>query len=373
MTGSTDLPAPLVPFETDISGLPAFMLDVERLFASELWALSTGEEFKAALALWGRAWQQTPPGSVPNDDRLLAAFSGAGTRWKKVRAMALRGFVLCSDNRYYHRVLCADVMRAAKNKEDRRLRTLAASKARRNKGGEDPTPPSGGEKPNENNKTTDRYDARHDHRNDPRNGVRHERRDEIVTQTVTSSHRQDRTGQDSKKDNRPGPAGDPVPPAEPARGENWATRANFDRVEQRVRAEMPGGGPQDLRIGPIARLEADGLDLEAEIIPNLLDIAAASRTPIRTWAIYADRVAERVALQRLTRAQQGLAATPAAPVPASSMVDLGTPYGAWAEDVLRLWVSKSHAGTAAWPEHQLGPAPGQHGCRIPSRLMLEAA
>lgn len=136
---------------------------------------------------------------------------------------------------------------------------------------------------------------------------------------------------------------------------------------------MPGGGPQDLRIGPIARLEADGLDLEAEIIPNLLDIAAASRTPIRTWAIYADRVAERVALQRLTRAQQGLAATPAAPVPASSMVDLGTPYGAWAEDVLRLWVSKSHAGTAAWPEHQLGPAPGQHGCRIPSRLMLEAA
>lgn len=155
--------------------------------------------------------------------------------------------------------------------------------------------------------------------------------------------------------------------------EGWNTRANFDRVLKRVVEALGTGSPQDLRIGSIARLEADGLDLEAEIIPNLLDIAAASRTPIRTWAIYADRVAERVALQRLTRAQQGLAATPAAPVPQSGMVDLGSPFGAWAEDGLRLWVTKHHAGTATWPEHLLGPAPGSPGCRIPSRLMLEAA
>lgn len=106
------IPAPLTTSDIDLAGMPAFMLDTEQLRQSELWAISSGEEFKAAVGLWCRAWQQKPPGSLPNDDRVLASWSGAGKRWAKVREVALRGFVLCSDGRLYHPVLCADALRA---------------------------------------------------------------------------------------------------------------------------------------------------------------------------------------------------------------------------------------------------------------------
>jgi hypothetical protein len=123
-------PCPLVPAHTDVRDLDGFMMNVERMLASELWALSTGEEFKAAFALWMRAWKQMPAGSLPDDERVLAAFSGAGKRWPKVRGMALRGFVRCTDGRLYHRVLCEDVVRAAEKKRQYRERTKAATEAR---------------------------------------------------------------------------------------------------------------------------------------------------------------------------------------------------------------------------------------------------
>lgn len=103
---------PLVSTEVDLRGFSGFMLNVDRLLASELVALGKPEECWAAVMLWCRAWKQSPPASLPNDDRILAAFSGAGARWPKVKEMALRGFVICSDGRLYHQVL-ADEANAA--------------------------------------------------------------------------------------------------------------------------------------------------------------------------------------------------------------------------------------------------------------------
>lgn len=120
-TTATDRPAPMTSPEIDCRNLDGFMLNAQRLLASELWALSTGEEFKAAVGLWCRAWQQTPAGSLPNDDRVLASFAGVPpARWRKVREMAMRGFVLCADGRLYHPVLCADARRAWAAKEKRK-------------------------------------------------------------------------------------------------------------------------------------------------------------------------------------------------------------------------------------------------------------
>lgn len=116
------LPAPLVPADHDVRSLDGFMLNVKRLFASELLAIATPEECWAAFLLWCRAWQQVPAGSLPNDDRKLAGFSGAGSRWKKVRENALHGFVLCSDGRLYHRFLCEEVKRAYKSHMDHQAR-----------------------------------------------------------------------------------------------------------------------------------------------------------------------------------------------------------------------------------------------------------
>lgn len=131
MTEPAALPLPLVDISIDIRALDSFMLNVDRMLSSELWALSNGEEFKAAFALWMRAWKQTPAGSLPDDDRVLSAFSGAGKRWLKVREMALRGFVKCSDGRLYHQYLCEDVVRAAAKMAERRDRTKAATEARK--------------------------------------------------------------------------------------------------------------------------------------------------------------------------------------------------------------------------------------------------
>lgn len=125
------LPEPFIVASADISGMNGFLLRTDKLMASELWALSTGEEFKAAMGLWCRAWLQSPPGSLPDDERTLAAFSGAGTRWTKVRQMAMHGFVKCRDGRYYHRVLCDEARRVAQQKADRRARTAKATEARK--------------------------------------------------------------------------------------------------------------------------------------------------------------------------------------------------------------------------------------------------
>ena len=87
-------------------------LDVVRLMDSDLFALATGDEFKAAVAAWCKSWLQIPAGSLPDDDRVLAHLTGAGSRWRRLRAMALRGFVKCDDGRFYHPVVCEKVLEA---------------------------------------------------------------------------------------------------------------------------------------------------------------------------------------------------------------------------------------------------------------------
>lgn len=224
----TDLPAPPVPAETDIRDLDSFMLNTERLLASELWALSSGDEFKAALGLWCRAWKQQPPGSLPDDDRVLAAFSGAGARWKKVRPMALRGFVKCSDGRLYHRVLCEDVTRAAGAKAQRHERTRAATEARKQ-----------------------RHPAeRHDRRNDERDVQRDDERHDPQKTNVTRSQGQDRTGQSREERSDPPPETSTV--LNPA----------------------PVGPPRETRAGDAGAAEADLLDIPAEA-----DRRTATRLP----------------------------------------------------------------------------------------------
>jgi hypothetical protein len=114
---------PLTDETVDVSGLSGFMLDVDRLLSSELIALASGDEFKAAVLLWSRAWKQVPPASLPDDDRVLASFAGLGAnlpKWRKVRPMAMRGFIKCADGRWYHPVLATDAKRASRARQQRR-------------------------------------------------------------------------------------------------------------------------------------------------------------------------------------------------------------------------------------------------------------
>jgi hypothetical protein len=109
---SSDLPPPLTPSDCDLRDLDGFMLNVERLLASELWALATGDELKAALSLWCRAWKQVPAASLPDDEGVLAGFAGVSKRYFEAHRIIMRGFTKCSDGRFYHATLSADANRA---------------------------------------------------------------------------------------------------------------------------------------------------------------------------------------------------------------------------------------------------------------------
>lgn len=108
--------APLVPSDVDLRDFQFMPLDVARLIDSDLAAISTGDEFKAAVTLWCKSWHQVPASSLPSDDRMLAHLAGYGKDikgWKKVRDVALRGFVACNDGRLYHPVIAEKAVEAA--------------------------------------------------------------------------------------------------------------------------------------------------------------------------------------------------------------------------------------------------------------------
>lgn len=120
------LPAPPAAPTLDVRDVDGFMVNVDEITASEFSATSTGDEFKAAFVLRAKAWKQQPAGSLPDDDRALAAFAGlALPKWRKIRQRALTGFVKCSDGRLYHPELVADAQRAATNRDKARVKREA--------------------------------------------------------------------------------------------------------------------------------------------------------------------------------------------------------------------------------------------------------
>lgn len=128
--------APLTPHDSDLRGLPFMPLDVVRLLDSDLFALSSGDEFKAAVALWCKCWLQLPAASLPNDDRILAALAGFGRDvkgWSKVKDMAMRGFVLCDDGRWYHEVIAQKAIEAWVHRLKQRSKSAAGNAKRWNK------------------------------------------------------------------------------------------------------------------------------------------------------------------------------------------------------------------------------------------------
>jgi hypothetical protein len=115
----TDLPDPMTPADCNLRGLPFMPLQVVQLLDSDLFIKSTGDEFKAAVALWCKSWNQIPGGSLPDDDQILEALS-CSKAWKKVKAMAMRGWVKCSDGRLYHPVVAQNALQAWEGREDHR-------------------------------------------------------------------------------------------------------------------------------------------------------------------------------------------------------------------------------------------------------------
>lgn len=83
-------------------------LHVARLRDSDLAAEECPEACWYAVLLWAASWHQIPAASLPNNDAVLARLAGLGRdmkTWRKHKAAALRGFVLCDDGRLYHPIV----------------------------------------------------------------------------------------------------------------------------------------------------------------------------------------------------------------------------------------------------------------------------
>lgn len=128
----TDLPLPPIAATVDLRNYPGMLIQVQRLRDSDLRRRSSGDEFKAGLLLWCAAWHQVPCGSLPDDNVELADFACIGTgnaalrAWEKIRPMALRGWILCSDQRLYHPLMVEQAKVAWASKQAQRERTMKA-------------------------------------------------------------------------------------------------------------------------------------------------------------------------------------------------------------------------------------------------------
>ena len=133
---SSAFPAPPIPSDVDLRSFPWMPLYGDQLFTSDFNYLCSDAEWRAGVTLWWAAWKQIPAGSLPDDDRALCNFAGLGKdikAWKKLKNHAMRGFVKCSDDRWYHLVLAEKSLKAWKIKKDsavRKERYLNASESK---------------------------------------------------------------------------------------------------------------------------------------------------------------------------------------------------------------------------------------------------
>ncbi len=127
----TDLPPPPVPADCDLTDFPGMMLDVRRLFASSFNAAASTNPlaWMCGTKLWMRSWHQVPAASLPDDDAQLCHLAELGfdlKSWRKVRALALRNWVKCSDGLLYHPVEAEKALDAWNRKLEQRWRTEVA-------------------------------------------------------------------------------------------------------------------------------------------------------------------------------------------------------------------------------------------------------
>lgn len=117
----TDLtrPPPYAP-DTRARGW-RFEVDMEKVKQSDTWLRAkTGEVRGALMLLWGESWQQTPCGSLPADDELVALLIDMPpAKFTKFRPVLMRGWYLANDGRLYHETITERVLEmiAARTKE----------------------------------------------------------------------------------------------------------------------------------------------------------------------------------------------------------------------------------------------------------------
>lgn len=126
------LPDPPYPFDVLANGWQ-FELNPGRIENSDTWVMAGqavqrgGHDMRPwLLMLWMKAWQQSPCGSLPPQDELIAARIGMDLRlFTAHRDILMRGWYLCNDGRLYHPVVTELVERMRNGRRRERLKKEA--------------------------------------------------------------------------------------------------------------------------------------------------------------------------------------------------------------------------------------------------------
>lgn len=105
---SHDAPAPLTPPEAAFPRGSYVPLDVDALCRSKAWLVAKRKPAHGyyIINLLVSAWAQRPVASLANDPLALAAAADCDpTHWVSIAPEVMRGWVLCSDNRWYQPTL----------------------------------------------------------------------------------------------------------------------------------------------------------------------------------------------------------------------------------------------------------------------------
>lgn len=129
----SDLPAPIVPAEIDLRDFAFTPIFRGRLFGSSFHARASDGGWRAGVTLWLKSWDQSPAGTLPDDEIDLCRLAELGRdlkTWRKISKEALHGWFKCSDGRLYHKVVAEGVLEAWQRKKAQRDRTEKARHAR---------------------------------------------------------------------------------------------------------------------------------------------------------------------------------------------------------------------------------------------------
>ncbi len=117
-------PLPPAPYPANVRAKGwRFELDHERIRQSDTWVLTPAAMRPWLLMLWMTAWEQTPCGSLPSSDELIAArLEMPLDTFKANRACLLRGWWQADDGRLYHNTLSERVTEMLTHKDKERTR-----------------------------------------------------------------------------------------------------------------------------------------------------------------------------------------------------------------------------------------------------------
>ncbi len=285
---SAALPAPLVPPEVDLSGYEFMPLFGDRLRASDTNGRATDAEFRAAVHLWWSAWKQIPAASLPNDDVILCKLADLGREikaWRKVKAVAMAHFILCSDGRLYHPFLAGEALKAWNARVKAREKARIANEKRWGK-----KPSNGGAQPVDNTSPHDPT-ATANASQEESHGDKNASHKESPEESQEDRKGQDRTGQNYN--NRfPGDGNISAPPP-PAKAVPEDVKVNPAALA-RIVAEAARAGIVNPAEDPIvARWIRNGAT-PTQVVNACAEACQTYRAPKPMTSAYVDPIIERL-------------------------------------------------------------------------------